>query len=191
MATTSPDNIYSPNIDDNWAVPQAMGAMADSVQAALSKRANFYVGTSQERQNFTPNRPGVHWQDTNAGWEEFVFKSGVWTPVREKVEIASISPAPGVTISAYNELVKQGNLVTASIRVDSAGFSANTNKVAGTIPVGFRPKHTNIHYLAYTSGNSSNPEALVIFSNNGNFTVRFFASSTYVYAQGVSWYTLD
>lgn len=84
MALTSPDNIYSPNIDDNWAVPQAMGALADSVQAALHKRANFYVGTPQERQNFTPNRPGVHWQDTDSGSREFRWSGSRWVPVGEQ-----------------------------------------------------------------------------------------------------------
>lgn len=79
MATTSPDNIYSPNIDDNWAVPQAMGALADSVQEALSRRANLYVGSSQERMNFVPDSVGVHWQDTDEGKKEFLWDGSKWT----------------------------------------------------------------------------------------------------------------
>lgn len=80
MALTSPDNIYSPNIDDNWAVPQAMGAMADSVQAALKRRANSYLGSSAEREASTNLPEGSEWRDTDGVKGSYILVNGVWKP---------------------------------------------------------------------------------------------------------------
>ena len=93
MALTSPDNIYSPNIDDNWAVPQAMGALADSVQEALKQRANFYTGTASERGSFRPEIPGTHWQDTDQDQFEWVWRGARWQAIsRVTSGVISMSP---------------------------------------------------------------------------------------------------
>lgn len=82
MATTSPDNLYSPNSNDPYALVQDLGAMQSSVQNALIERANAYRGTSAQRNAFTTAPVGTIWSDTNgdrnvwkrgtSGWEELV-----------------------------------------------------------------------------------------------------------------------
>lgn len=78
MAVTTPDNLYSPDDDDGYALVQDMGVGQDSVQAALVKRANMYVGTTEQRTAFTTAPEGVHWQDTNGSKFEYVRQAGAW-----------------------------------------------------------------------------------------------------------------
>lgn len=78
MATTSPDNIKSPNAGDQYALVQDLGALADTTQAALVKRANLYTGTSAQRTAFTTASEGTTWQDTNGTKNRFTRKSGSW-----------------------------------------------------------------------------------------------------------------
>lgn len=103
------------------------------------------------------------------------------------LRVSSVSMRSGVTAGAYNEIVRDGDMVTLSLSIQSTGFQAGTIKEAAIIPAGFRPKHTNIHYLAYVTGNQSQPAALVRASSNGNIAVTFFAGATQVYAQSMTW----
>lgn len=78
MALTSPDNVWTPDDGDQYALVQDLGAMADSVQTAFNRRANMYVGTSAQRTAFTTAPNGVHWQDTNGNQWEYVRLGGAW-----------------------------------------------------------------------------------------------------------------
>lgn len=75
---TSPDNIPSPDLTDQYALTQDMAALADGTQAALVRRANLYIGTSTQRAAFTSAPEGTHWQDTDGSKLEYVRKSGQW-----------------------------------------------------------------------------------------------------------------
>src|SRR5690625_2357189 len=75
MATTSPDNIRTPDSGDSYALVQDMGILADTVQNALIKRANAYVGTVAQRNACTSQAPvGTIWSDTDG--ERLVWKKG-------------------------------------------------------------------------------------------------------------------
>lgn len=78
MATTSPDSIQTPDPSSPYNLVSDLATMANSVQTALNRRANFYVGTSAQRIAFTDAPEGVHWQDTNGDKWEWVRKSGAW-----------------------------------------------------------------------------------------------------------------
>lgn len=78
MATTSPDNIWTPNSDDQYALVQDLGATATSIQSALVRRANLYRGTSTQRQAFTTAPEGTQWQDTNGGSLLWVRRGTSW-----------------------------------------------------------------------------------------------------------------
>lgn len=106
MATTSPDNLYSPDSSDPYALTQDLGAMQDSVQTALVRRANAYVGTSAQRNAFTTAPVGTIWSDTNGS--RLVYKRGAssWEPVsperveaKGKVTITVSNPDPGATVN--------------------------------------------------------------------------------------------
>lgn len=107
MATTSPDNLYSPDSSDPYALTQDLGAMQDSVQSALVRRANAYVGTSAQRNAFTSAPVGTIWSDTNGS--RLVYKRGAssWEPVsppvveaKGQVSVSVVSSNSGsVTVS--------------------------------------------------------------------------------------------
>lgn len=78
MATTAPDNLFNPNPSDNYNLIADWATSMQSVQAALVKRGNMYVGTSAQRTAFSTAPEGVHWQDTNGSKLEYVRKSGTW-----------------------------------------------------------------------------------------------------------------
>lgn len=73
MATTSPDNLKTPDAGDQYALVQDLGALADTTQAALTRRANSFVGTSAQRLAYASPSPGAKWQDTNGSRLEYVW----------------------------------------------------------------------------------------------------------------------
>ena len=92
MATTTPDNIKTPGTGDQYALVQDLGAMADTVQNALVKRANMYVGTSAARTAWTTAPEGVHWQDSDGVAKlEYVRRAGAWALATPRVRTGSLS----------------------------------------------------------------------------------------------------
>lgn len=99
MATTTPDNLRSPNPTDpynpiaDWAI-----SMSD-VQAALNRRANLYVGTSAQRVAFTTAGEGVHWQDTNGSKTRWIRKGSAWVADRiSGTTTITTTSSPGGTV---------------------------------------------------------------------------------------------
>lgn len=75
MATTSPDNIWTPDSGDNYALTTDLAAMADTVQDALSDIRDdsaAFIGTNAQRTALTAPalREGITWYatDTNIRW---------------------------------------------------------------------------------------------------------------------------
>lgn len=89
MATTSPDNIWSPDSDDQYTPTVDLAAMADSVQDAITSnvntlqsqintKANSYVGPGWARLAL-PNPPqGTLWQDTDGERKLWVREGSTW-----------------------------------------------------------------------------------------------------------------
>ena len=78
MAVTSPDNIRTPDSGDQYALVQDLGVLADTTQAAISKRGNLYIGTAAQRTAFTTAVNGVNWQDTDGTAARYVRVAGAW-----------------------------------------------------------------------------------------------------------------
>lgn len=78
MATTTPDNIRTPNPTDPYNLVADLAILASDVQTALNRRANLYFGTAAQRAAFTTAPNGTHWQDTNGSMYEWVRIAGVW-----------------------------------------------------------------------------------------------------------------
>lgn len=75
---TSPDNIPTPDPANNYNLTQDLAALADGVQSALTKRANYAVGTTTERNaalTLVPN--GAKWYDTTLSSEHRKV-AGAW-----------------------------------------------------------------------------------------------------------------
>lgn len=80
MASTSPDNIFSPDKGQAFTLTDDLQQTAESVQTALNKRANLYVGTSSEREAASTLPNGSHWKDTDG--IGMLWKRGLsnWVP---------------------------------------------------------------------------------------------------------------
>lgn len=113
MATTSPDNLKTPDAGDQYALVQDLGALADTTQAALVKRANSYVGTSAQRTAFTTAPEGTSWQDTNGNRNVYVRQSGDW---RMPSFSGRVGPFP---------LVAGGGNASMTVSIAAAGFAAD------------------------------------------------------------------
>ena len=83
MATTSPDNLFSPDASDDYDLVVDWAASMTSVQNALTKRANSYKGTAAQRTAFTTATIGDLWQDTSGDRSLWVW-TGVWTEHRRR-----------------------------------------------------------------------------------------------------------
>lgn len=79
MAVTAPDNLYSPDDDDGYALVQDMGLGQDTVQAALVRRANAYKGTAAERNAFTTAPEGTQWVDTDGSRKTYIRENASWS----------------------------------------------------------------------------------------------------------------
>lgn len=95
MATTSPDNIKSPDAGDQYALVQDLGALADTVQNALTRRANAYTGTSAQRTAFTSAPQGAIWVDTNGSRALYTREGSAWVrfPISRGGSISGVSLA--------------------------------------------------------------------------------------------------
>lgn len=151
MAVTSPDNLYSPDDDDGYALVQDLGLGQDTVQSALVRRANLYGGTVAERQAFTATAPeGVHWQDTTGGKYTWVMRGGAWVVGGFNVISASASSAAGwridntvgyLTTDGWMRMRADFTRTGATISVPTTGDLANVT--VGTIaPAKYGPIYT-------------------------------------------------
>lgn len=97
MATTSPDNIFSPDLSNPWLQTVDLAAMADSVQGALNgvraERSDFnqqFYGPAAARGTLTGVNLGDTYQDTDGArvmhrydgqWRAWESEWISWTPV--------------------------------------------------------------------------------------------------------------
>lgn len=136
MATTSPDNLFSPNPSDNYNLIADWATSMQSVQSALVKRANMYVGTSAQRTAFTTAPEGVHWQDTNGTKLEYVMQSSTWVVVSQtSTTWQSVSLQTGFTGSARVRRV--GSVV--ELRFDISGTIPGDTALTGSVPPDMSP----------------------------------------------------
>lgn len=141
MATTSPDNLRTPNPTDPYNLVADLAILASDTQAALVKRGNFYMGTSAQRIAFTTAPAGTHWQDTNGDRSEWVRDSGAWigvTPLHGTVDFNFPSGGgTGLTQSVsfpsgYFKNAPLVQLTAYSATGASANVSINVSSVSTT-----------------------------------------------------------
>lgn len=81
MATTSPDNLRTPNPGDPYNLVPDLATLANDVQDALTRRSNALTGTGVERVAAEPTAtPGMLWIDTDG--INMIWRRGVsnWEP---------------------------------------------------------------------------------------------------------------
>lgn len=163
MATTSPDNIYSPDLSNPWLQTVDLAAMADSVQDALNNVRGgqaYQVGTDAERLAlsgsglfkgliFYTTDTDLEWRYDGSAWgrtdtgDIALTLNGGWSNTSG---VASVRARSG-----YASL--NGRLAT------SAGATAN----AFVLPPGTRPSSTRVTLVSV--GGTSGVQAVTISSS--------------------------
>lgn len=146
MATTSPDTLWSPDPTGNYNLVADWATSMQSVQAALVKRANLYVGTSAQRTAFTTAPEGVHWQDTDGTKGYWAKRGTTW-------------------VSAVSDL--------GVSQIEKGGFSAGISFVTVTFP---KPFPAGVTPRVTTQVNSGSSAAIGISSLVANVTNTGFIS---------------
>lgn len=78
MATTSPDNLWTPDSGDGYALTQDLAAFADTIQDALVVRANYYTGDNSQMANQASKATeGAMFFNTDDD-KEYRLVSGAW-----------------------------------------------------------------------------------------------------------------
>lgn len=175
MVTTSPDNIWSPDAGDAYALTTDLAAMADTVQDAITSlrsgqgyRADL---TNAQRLALTGTDLfeglRVRTTDTKIDW---LYTGGAW--VAWGMSTASVTLESGWTAtSGYApRVVRNGGIVTIYGAVTNAG-GAFTAVV--TIPAGYRPA-VNTFLPSTHSNQAMNGAGLVSPSGLLTFPVGYF-----------------
>lgn len=189
MATTSPDNLKTPDSGDPYALVQDLGAFADTVQNALVKRGNSYVGTSAQRTAFTAAVEGTHWQDTNGGKAEWVRQGGVWVTPGGDTGWVSCPLSAGQSGSIFVRKVN-GVVYFKGETSQTANYpTASSGVVVFTLPNStFQPPsyfRTLVGAYGSPTGNSTiaifsaSSNQVTVFGTGGSHNTAYFAHVNY------------
>lgn len=130
MATTSPDNIRTPDPGDPFNLVPDLATLANDVQDALSERANSYRGTASERLLFTSAPDGTLWADTDAGGDVWRADSGGWINLAEDVQEATVPfSSPYSNYSSSQGLGVKIVKVHGVVTVSGAASVSNSSNV--------------------------------------------------------------
>ena len=113
MATTSPDNLWTPDSGDDYALTVDLAATADTVQTALNSRLKASIQTSGQLVGVTP--PG----NTN-----FIFQTGVTGGLSTN--------SNGDTSIVYPQVFPNGVLSAKITRYDYTGIYGATFEILAT-----------------------------------------------------------
>lgn len=138
MATTTPDNIYSPDAGQQYALTQDLLAMADSVQDALLTRGTTLSGAGAPSSGLTAP-DGTLYVDTSSGllylkisgsWSRFMRTTGggfngITDSLGELTIPHGLGVAPtSVTVTISTDTPLIGHMLTSTVR----DFTATTFK---------------------------------------------------------------
>lgn len=103
MATTSPDNIWSPDAGDDYALTTDLAAMADTVQDAINANRVGRIGTNAERLALTGGDlfEGLTFRTTDTR-RDWVYTSGAWTQRMAPYALATGTATIGTTETTVN-----------------------------------------------------------------------------------------
>ena len=94
---TTPDNIWTPDQGDDFALTTDLAATAESIQLALNRRANAYTGTTSQRVAAQDLPVGSTWTDTDGSFGTWVMRESGWGPAPGSIiTVASRAEADAV-----------------------------------------------------------------------------------------------
>lgn len=149
MATTSPDNIWTPDSGDDYALTVDLAATADTIQAALTALRNLNgtrKGTTTQRNAATASA-GDYWSDTTDG---FLYKrvGSAWLLAPGQLLGSMVGPTTNTT-GAAGTLV--GTVVSTpalaigqKVKIFSRYSSFNGGGNVSTIDTSWRNNASNV-----------------------------------------------
>lgn len=180
---TTPDNIWTPDPGENFNITTDLAASAASVQTALNRRANAYVGTTLERLAADPP-VGASWRDTDGVMGSWVRVAGGWAPApggvfnvateAERDSILDSIQSGGINLSTYPLYVLRGD--TGELQI----FAGSKWVTIGGPPETAKAKHVDVHW---------GWEGDVYYSQSGGMcTVSFSLTRTHTSFHIGAWY---
>ena len=134
MPTTSPSNIAYPATSNPYSYVPDLGAMAQSVQAALTKQGNLLRGTVTERNAYPSPPEGIFWSDTDGNKVLHQRRNGKWWPEIEYQQVLPLQVSFGVTPDAL-AITNFGRVAHLNCRIYQTAdyfFSAKTGHPLAT-----------------------------------------------------------
>lgn len=120
MATTSPDNIWSPDSGDDYALTVDLAAMADTTQDAITANRVGRIGTDAERLALSGASlfEGLTFRTTDTRYD-WVYTGGVWQRRMAPFGFATgVNTTPG---TGYRSVSFPAGLFTSPPRVVASG----------------------------------------------------------------------
>lgn len=175
MATTSPDEIWTPDGGDQYALTTDLAIFAGTVQDALNKRS-ARNGTTTQRNNFSSQaQPGALWWDTTVQ-ALYTYTGGAWS----RVAPPSDTGWTNITVS-YNAFQPSsgnppqyrviGNVCYLSGSVGRTAGAPTSTLRFGILPSSARPKAT-VFTPTVIYGSEDNQPVTVQVSTNGEVAIR-------------------
>lgn len=130
---TTPDNIWTPDSTDDYDLTIDWAATADDIQAALTKRANYGVGTTTQRNaalTLMPN--GAQWYDTTLSYE-YRKVSGAWV-INSTGWISWATVPTGITVG-NGTLTQQYKIANGIAEVRGTFLLGSTSSISGSVLV--------------------------------------------------------
>lgn len=115
MATTSPDNLWTPDSGDDYALTVDLAAFADTVQDALTSRPRTYRTDLTNAQRIALTGPDlfeglrVRTTDTDLDW---LYTGTAWVIVENGLYLIPPTSVTGGTITAGKTVLTSGDTVT-------------------------------------------------------------------------------
>lgn len=177
MATTTPDNIFSPDAGDDYALTTDLAALTDTVQDAITAWKNYGIGTDAQRSALTgtsnpPLKEGLQWYstDTNLRWW---YDGSAWNKINPPLQ-ATLYRASGTHIvNATDTPFTWDTVATGS----DTGFwnSANGTRIVA-------PSTGRYHVDFNVATTSASVEVDVSIRKNGTLT----SNPTFIFSGGAS-----
>lgn len=179
MATTSPDDIWTPDAGDDYALTTDLAAMADTIQDAITankvnlkgldstRPANGSAGLSAGMTWYSTDT-GVTWRYNGSAWFIENRPLGTYTPT-----VAGITAGQ---ISVVGEYERRGNLIEGFVTITKTGAGVLTNTVTVSLPT--TPADTG------TTRNLGEGTAVVVIT--GPNTTTYIINSRYTGGNTVS-----
>lgn len=127
MATTSPDNIWTPDAGDDYALTTDLAAMADTVQDALNARPRNYRTDLTNAQRIALTGTDlfeglrVHTTDTKIDW---LYTNATWTVITQGLVLLSKTSFTASSLVTFTGFTAQFDNYLAVLDVNTSSTAA-------------------------------------------------------------------